>query len=71
MLPVLYESLCNQANQVFKGFSNNVPEVGKMSELYQKYKYVGETLYPYRVKILLQFIEKIRMLVNSTLCQIV
>lgn len=45
-----------ETKQEYKGFSDRVPETGKMPELYSKYGYRGETMYPYRVSILKNYL---------------
>lgn len=58
VVPLYYKNNMQSINlkQDFKGFSSSVPAVGKMPELYHKYKYVGETMYPFRTKILKKYL---------------
>ncbi len=45
-----------ETKQEYKGFSDRVPETGRMPELYSKYHYSGETMYPYRVSVLKKYL---------------
>lgn len=41
--------------QKYQGFTAKTPDVGRMPELYTKYGYRGETLYPFRTAVLREF----------------